>query len=83
MNVLKNKESCVKCMLFLLYLLYIYYFYYCFCVLDFSDCLNAETVVLLMTDGFGVFHNRMVLGKKEFWYVSVRAKGRLECSVLV
>ena len=61
----------------------IYFFFFFFCVVDCSDCLNAETVVLLMTDGFGVFHIRMVLGKKEFWYVSVRAEGRLECSVLV
>ena len=45
--------------------------------MDCNDCLSAETVVLLMTDGFIVFHIRMVLGKKDFWYVSVWAKSRM------
>ena len=37
--------------------------------MDCNDCLSAETVVLLMTGGFIVFHIRMVQGKKYFWYV--------------
>ena len=43
--------------------------------MDCNDCLSAETVVLLMTDGFNVFHIRMALGKNNFWNVSVLAKG--------
>ena len=51
--------------------------------MDCNDCLSAEMVVLLMTDWFSVFHIRMVLGKKDFCYLSVRAKGWMKCSVLL